>query len=194
MFVRKSRPVEEIEHERLQSIHKEKMKGMKCTIDNRRPKEYAHLGTNMKRVQRDKETFGRIKRENEILLTKIGNIMGQNKKDNKKKEKVVRIGGRAEINRRKELERITRENMGLLKRIQTAQPMYNHVEMQIESRRMDYLARHVAQREYVLDLVEMGNDLVRSGNKKKPQTSSGVVATDRKLVKKQQQLFSSTLK
>ena len=140
----------------------------------------------MKRVQNDKETFGRIKRENEILLTKIGNIMSKNNKiENTKNINRINKIGRSEINRKKELERITRENMGLLKRIQTAQPMYNHVEMQIESRRMDYLARHVAQREYVLDLDRDG--------KKKPLTSSGVFGK-KETSSNKNKLLSSTLK
>ena len=108
-----------------------------------------------------------------------------NKIENTKNINRINKIGRSEINRKKELERITRENMGLLKRIQTAQPMYNHVEMQIESRRMDYLARHVAQREYGLDL---GRD-----GKKKPLTSSGVFGK-KETSSNKNKLLSSTLK
>merc|ERR1712136_619639 len=79
------------------------------------------------------ERYTEIDHENKILMKKMSHIMCQDSAPESQ-----RIGGPQSLNRdlrKKELLRITRENHGILKRIQQAQPVYNHVEWEGNYRR-----------------------------------------------------------
>jgi len=121
---------------REQEMLKSRIKNVKPQIDTRPPDSMAldHVRNNLKREQLLEERYHAIDRDNRILLQKMSDIM---------KTPSVKSGLGAQsspaINtrdaRKAELSRITQENLAILKRIQQAQPVYNHVEWDDSYRR-----------------------------------------------------------
>lgn len=107
-------------------LHRKRINQMKPQIDTTVPTvcHLDHLRNNLKREQLLEERYYEIDRENRILLSKMSDIMRtQNIPDRGK-------SGPPSMNRdgrKMELMRITQENQAILKRIQQAQPVYNHV-------------------------------------------------------------------
>jgi len=123
------------EDRRRHELHRERVRSAKKQVDNSEPSVMSmeHLRQNLKREQRLEERYTEIDHENKILMKKMSHIMCQDSAPESQ-----RIGGPQSLNRdlrKKELLRITRENHGILKRIQQAQPVYNHVEWEGNYRR-----------------------------------------------------------
>jgi len=97
-----------------------------------------HVRANLKKEQLLEQRYSEIDRENHILLKKMSGIMRQ-----QAAPPLEKVPGPLSLNRdarKKELLRITKENQSILKRIQRAQPVYNHVEWEGHNRRnMAYL-------------------------------------------------------
>jgi len=92
-----------------------------------------HLRNNLKREQLLEERYFEIDRENKILLQKMSDIMRNSSYTNERGK-----SGPPSLNRdlrKMELMRITQENQNILRRIQKAQPIYNHVEWEDAYRR-----------------------------------------------------------
>eukprot|EP00913_Durusdinium_trenchii_P021812 g20494.t1 len=105
---------------REQQMHRERVRNMKSTVDTGMP-----TVATLEHVK--------IDRDNRILLKKMTEIMKQQTTFPPSERKP----GPSSLNkdaRRKELLRITRENQSILKRIQQAQPVYNHEEGAMTSR------------------------------------------------------------
>eukprot|EP00929_Paragymnodinium_shiwhaense_P113284 TRINITY_DN81550_c0_g1_i1.p1 TRINITY_DN81550_c0_g1~~TRINITY_DN81550_c0_g1_i1.p1 ORF type:complete len:288 (-),score=57.49 TRINITY_DN81550_c0_g1_i1:98-961(-) len=108
-------------------LHRKRINQMRPQIDTTQPQvcHLDHLRNNLKREQLLEERYYEIDRENRILLQKMSDIMrNQNIPDRGK-------SGPPSLNRdgrKTELMRITQENQAILKRIQQAQPVYNHVQ------------------------------------------------------------------
>jgi len=107
-------------------MHKQRMKDIKSQVDTTVPStcHLDHLRNNLKREKLLEERYYEIDRENKILLQKMSDIM--------KSATYVDRGksGPPSLNRdsrKTELMRITHENQAILRRIQQAQPVYNHV-------------------------------------------------------------------
>jgi len=101
------------------------------------------LRNNLKREQLLEERYFEIDRENKILLQKMSDIMRHTSFDTKGPPK-----GAVSLNRdlrKTELMRITQENQAILKRIQKAQPIYNHVEWEDSYRRSATYLKNSAQ-------------------------------------------------
>lgn len=103
---------------------------MKPQIDCRPPETMAldHVRNNLKREQLLEERYHAIDRDNRILLQKMSDIM---KTPSVKSGATRSYSGPVSLvrdARKAELSRITQENHAILKRIQQAQPVYNHVE------------------------------------------------------------------
>jgi E3 ubiquitin-protein ligase TRIP12 len=101
---------------------------MRPLVDTREPKVmgFDHIRNNLKREQMLEERYTQIDRENMNLLKKMSDIMKHPTFSVPKEVK-----GPVSLNRdyrKAELIRITKENQAILKRIQQAQPIYNHVE------------------------------------------------------------------
>merc|ERR1719410_2584511 len=102
---------------------------------------------NLKKEQMLEERYTEIDRENRILLKKMSNIAKQSPPN------IVRVPGPNSLNRdarKRELLRITSDNQAILKRIQQAQPVYNHVEMQGERRKQQTYLRNCTEFPLVL--------------------------------------------
>ena len=80
------------------------------------------------------ERFATIERENQLLLEKMSAIMNKNCLDNKNNS--LKYAHSMNKGRRKrDLEKITRENQAILYRIQAREPTYNHLKWQNERER-----------------------------------------------------------
>lgn len=109
-------------------MQRQRLKAMKPQVDTTVPGvvHLTHLKTNLKREQLLEERYFEIDRENKILLQKMSDIMRHTTYKNERPK-----SGGASLNRdhrKNELTRVTNENNAILKRIQTAQPEYNHVK------------------------------------------------------------------
>jgi len=108
---------------------------MRPQVDTSEPQvvQLDHLRNNLKREQLLEERYFEIDRENKILLQKMSDIMRNSSYTNERAK-----SGPPSLNRdlrKTELMRITQENQAILKRIQKAQPIYNHVEWEDSYRR-----------------------------------------------------------
>jgi len=121
--------------QRDQEMHRQRLKSMRPQVDTSEPNvaHLDHLRNNLKREQLLEERYFEIDRENKILLQKMSDIMRQSSYPNERG-----ASGPPSLNRdlrKMELMRITQENQAILKRIQKAQPIYNHVEWEDSYRR-----------------------------------------------------------
>lgn len=119
-------------HQRIQQrnheMHKKRVQGIRPLVDTREPGVCTldHLRTNLKREQFLEERYFEIDRDNRILLTKMSDIM-----KHPSYSQIRARSGPPSLNRdqrKQELMRVTNENQKILKRIQLAQPIYNHIE------------------------------------------------------------------
>lgn len=121
--------------QRNQELHRQRLKAMRPQVDTSEPGvvHLDHLRNNLKREQILEERYFEIDRENKILLQKMSDIMRHTTYTNERSK-----SGPPSLNRdlrKMELMRITQENQAILKRIQKAQPIYNHVEWEDDYRR-----------------------------------------------------------
>merc|ERR1711988_1532257 len=83
--------------------------------DNQAPKRHPHLRKNLKKEQLMEERFAEIERDNRLLLEKMSFIMRHNSLDNENPMQYAHSLNRE--SRKRELQRITRENQSILRRI-----------------------------------------------------------------------------
>jgi len=159
--------VRQREHE----MHKQRIKAMRPQTDTTSPQvmHLDHLRNNLKREQLLEDRYHEIDRENRILLQKMSDIM-----------KHPSIGGDrgksgpVSLNRdqrKTELMRITQENQSILKRIQRAQPVYNHVAWEDSHRKNFAYLKNTS--EYPLVLMKRKNSSRASSLTPLGQTASG---------------------
>jgi len=109
-----------------------------------------HVRNNLKKEQMLEERYSEIDRENRILLKKMTEIMRQQASETPRE---TRHPGPQSLNRdarKKELLRITKENQTILKRIQQAQPVYNHIEWEGNHRKNACYLKNCAEYPLVL--------------------------------------------
>jgi E3 ubiquitin-protein ligase TRIP12 len=111
------------------------MKNMRPRIDTTTPPtcRLDHLRNNAKKEQLLEDRYHEIDKANRILVQKMSDIM----KGPGPVTQTERFRPRSLTTdtRRKELQRITQENQGILKRIQKVQPVYSHTEWEDSFRR-----------------------------------------------------------
>lgn len=119
-------------------MHRERVRDVKPQVDTSMPRvvHLNHVHHNLKKEQMLEDRYSEIDRENRILLKKMSEIMSvgsQATTPRPRADEGRKHGGALSLNRdarKKELLRITKENQSILRRIQQAQPVYNHVEME----------------------------------------------------------------
>jgi len=151
-----ARRMEQRRHE----MHRDRIKGMKSFIDTSEPKavHMDHVKNNLKREQKLEERYYEIDRENRLLLKKMSDIMKPVALQPKPPD--VPKPGPQSLNRdvrRKEMLRITRDNQMILRRIQQAQPVYNHVEWEGTHKQNTAYLRNVAEYPLVIRHPRRGN-------------------------------------
>mmetsp|Transcript_89048 Transcript_89048/g.157739 ORF Transcript_89048/g.157739 Transcript_89048/m.157739 type:complete len:293 (+) Transcript_89048:110-988(+) len=150
--------------EREHAMHKQRIQAMKPEIDTMPPETLGldHLRNNLKREQMLEERYHEIDRDNRILLQKMSDIM---------KHPSVKSGAGGQnagasmtrTARKADLQRITQENHAILRRIQQAQPVYNHVHWEEDYKR---------SYQYVKNACEYPPSLARGRSGKSASTSS----------------------
>jgi len=125
--------------EQERKLHKFKLASAKSCTDTTVPSVYGfgHLRVNMKKEQLLEERYSEIDRTNQILLQKMTEILRQPSLppiNNRSPRGPVSLN---KDSRRRELVRITNENMKMLHRIQEAQPVYSHVAWEESWRRSE---------------------------------------------------------
>jgi len=125
------------EDNRRHDLHRERLRTIRPVVDHAEP--YAlqmnHLWNNLKREQMLEDRYSEIDRENRILLKKMSNIMKTQTTPRALEPLVPGPNSLNRDSRKKELLRITRDNQQVLKRIQQAQPIYNHVQFEAEHKK-----------------------------------------------------------
>eukprot|EP00434_Breviolum_minutum_P023604 symbB.v1.2.020821.t1/scaffold1764.1/size104347/3 len=167
---------------REQQLHRERVRNMKSTVDTGMPTvaTLEHVKVNLKKEQMMEDRYTEIDRDNRILLKKMTEIMKQQTTFPPAEKK----SGPTSLNkdaRKKELMRITRENQSILKRIQQAQPVYNHVEWEDQHRRNATYLRNKCEFPVVLrtprragassELIAMGEEDGAMTSRSAPSTS-----------------------
>lgn len=124
-----------------QEIHKKKLRIAKHHIDTESPRPMTHLVTKAKKHELEEDRFSEIERENAVLLSKMSRIIregsGSHKCGGAPQRDAPKPTAPKSLNRahrRKELERITHENLSMLTRIQMKDPFYNHLDWAEERR------------------------------------------------------------
>lgn len=153
-------------------VHKQKIADARAFTDTREPQVYSmnHLRVNMKREQMLEERYSEIDRHNQILLQKMTEIIRQPTSTG-----LPEIRGPASLNkdrRRKDLVRITQENQSILRRIQEAQPVYNHIKWEESYRQSERYLRTACEYPVIL-----------SARRRRPQGRIAPLDTDRLEVK-----------
>jgi hypothetical protein len=135
-----------------QSMHRRKLKEMRPAIDNKPPPRYIHLEQNLKKQQMDEERYSQIERENYLLLDKMSYIMTHPQLlDEKFMGAPVTFGKSLNKDfRKRELMRITEENLQILRRIQHKEPYYSKLEWDEKARRDAEYLRIAAEYPLVL--------------------------------------------
>jgi E3 ubiquitin-protein ligase TRIP12 len=132
-------------YQKCQDIHRKKLHSIKSTIDNTEPHRPSHLRKNLKKEQMKEERYAEIERENRILLEKMSFIMQNETLDNKNAS--VNYGHSLNKSlRKRELQKITAENQAILRRIQTREPTYDHLQWLEDAKRHEKYAANI--REY----------------------------------------------
>ena len=111
-----------------QERHKKKLREMKASIDTKEP--HTRQGgkrRNPKKEQMMEERYAQIERDNRLLLEKMSYIMRHQSMDIREDTGEYSQSLNRE-RRKRELQRITRENQKILARIQAAEPTYDHLE------------------------------------------------------------------
>lgn len=117
------------------------------------------------------ERFSTIERENRILLEKMSHIMTHNTLDNyNASSKYSHSLNRGY--RKRELFKITRENMAILKRIQQSEPTYNHYKWEDERRTME---GYIANIQEFRPKTQMHGSRSKGTMSRRPRTSNGTM-------------------
>jgi hypothetical protein len=107
--------------------HMDRLRNIKPSIDNGPPRKFVSAsGRNGKRELQKQERRFEIEHENAILLDKMRRIMELGTVASNSGLVHVEDSDLTSLNshvRRRELERITRENMGIVRRIQAREPL-----------------------------------------------------------------------
>ena len=110
-----------------QERHKKKLREMKASIDTKEP--HTRQGgkrRNPKKEQMMEERYAQIERDNRLLLEKMSYIMRHQSMDIREDTGEYSQSLNRE-RRKRELQRITRENQKILARIQAIEPTYDRI-------------------------------------------------------------------
>jgi E3 ubiquitin-protein ligase TRIP12 len=107
---------------------------MKASIDNKMPKQASHLKTNGKKMALMEARFADIERENRMLLEKMSYIIAKKGGVDNKNDSMQYGRSLNKDRRKRELQKITKQNQTILSRIQESQPTYDHLTWAEEAR------------------------------------------------------------
>jgi hypothetical protein len=125
--------------------HRSRLSTIKSSIDMEAPKMYPHLYQKLKKAQTEEERCATIERDNRTLVKRMTSITHR---DSGNENPHGMVSSLNTVRRKQELERITRENHSLLKRIQERQPTYNHLQWEQDRDRNEQLCERICKFPY----------------------------------------------
>ncbi|KAL7535647.1 hypothetical protein ACHAWF_005225 [Thalassiosira exigua] len=156
--------------QRCQERHQQKLRDMKSSIDNKCPRAATHLKTKAKKNALMEDRFAQIETENRLLLEKMSHIMRVSHVQNFGSYSALTVsdafvlfpckfkGGidctndsvryshsLSKERRKRELQRITKENQKILRRIQDARPTYNHMRWEEEAKKSNDILQNISE-------------------------------------------------
>jgi hypothetical protein len=140
--------------------HLQRIRDMQPTVDDKAPKERPR--DNRKQIERDR-VLAVVERDNRLLLDRLGKAMEAKNIDNFIAP--VKFTSVQEENRKKELRRVTADNLRLLNRIQNVEPMYRALEWERDAELRDrYLATMTEFPEYFVPKYSPSKQLQQAQN------------------------------
>ena len=133
-------------NQRNYGAHRARLATIKADVDRQPPKMYPHLYQKLKKAQMEEERCATIERDNRTLVKRMTEIMQRPGLDQRQPHKMV--GSLNHVRRKQELERVTRENHSLLKRIQERQPTYNHLQWEQDRETSEALCERICKHPY----------------------------------------------
>lgn len=130
--------------QRCQERHQQKLRDMKCSIDNDCPRAASHLKNKAKKNAIIEEKCAQIETENRLLLEKMSHIM-RTKGGIDCKNDVNYSHPLSKERRKRELQRITKANQKILERIEGARPTYNHKKWEEEAKRNSEILQNICE-------------------------------------------------
>ena len=107
--------------------HRQKVISAQPIIDNQPPETYLHLHMKAKKKQMEEERMAIVERDNRLLVEKMAHVM-KGKPSFETTSKTHKKGSLNRTRRQRDLLRVTHENQAILKRIQSKEPEYNHLQ------------------------------------------------------------------
>jgi len=118
---------------------------MKCSIDNKMPATASHFKTNAKKNAIMEERFATIERENRMLLEKMSYIMRFKGGIDNRNDSLQYGRSLNKDSRKRELQKITKQNQLILRRIQEAAPTFDHLQWAEEARVNDGFMQNICE-------------------------------------------------
>ncbi|ORY46864.1 hypothetical protein BCR33DRAFT_111355 [Rhizoclosmatium globosum] len=118
----------------VRNLHHSRLKQAKPTIDDSKPRVYRHLDMRLKKQQMEEERVHEIEKNNNILFRRIMNQkishteISDISKIKEYKENRNHIAASHEHFRKRGMEKILKENLTILQRIEEKAPNYNRLE------------------------------------------------------------------
>mmetsp|Transcript_3141 Transcript_3141/g.6978 ORF Transcript_3141/g.6978 Transcript_3141/m.6978 type:complete len:167 (+) Transcript_3141:253-753(+) len=126
-------------------VSRGKLRDMKCSVDNKCPRAASHLKTKAKKNALMEERFGQIETENRLLLEKMSHIMRFKGGIDCTNDSIKYSHSLGKERRKRELQRITKENQKILKRIENAKPTYNHARWEEEAKKNEDILQNICE-------------------------------------------------
>eukprot|EP01086_Lenisia_limosa_P001138 TRINITY_DN12066_c0_g1_i1.p1 TRINITY_DN12066_c0_g1~~TRINITY_DN12066_c0_g1_i1.p1 ORF type:complete len:207 (-),score=45.98 TRINITY_DN12066_c0_g1_i1:30-650(-) len=124
--------------------HRKKLRDIRPMVDNKAPKRQTHLESKLKKLQLEEERLATIERDNRILLEKMSNIM-QTGKGPTAAAPAPKVQSLNQVHRRQEVDRITKENQAILKRIQEKEPHYSHLQWEEDRKKNEVYLNNIME-------------------------------------------------
>ncbi len=160
--------------DRRYAAHRNQLEKAKSSIDNGLPVSvtFPHMRANRKREQLTEDRFIEIDRGNRCLLDKIKDIDTRVAGSLGKAFPQPNVTSLNKGSRRLELERITRENGGIVSRIETVPPIYDHVRLEHEFQQSRVYMKNKCALPIVLETSQVvGNSQVAPTQDCRPSSS-----------------------
>ncbi|CAM9157968.1 unnamed protein product [Chrysoparadoxa australica] len=153
-----------------QDNHRQRLANIKSTLDNKAPKTSRnnHLKSNAKKQQIMEDRYAQIERDNRILLEKMSSIMRSKTKQFDTSHTSSKFARSLNSeSRKRDLQKITKENQRILNAIQRSEPFYNHIKWEEDSRKHNQYLKNIC--EYPVTLF----DSKRGGEMEESMTQEG---------------------
>lgn len=126
-----------------QDRHKQKLREMKSSIDNKCPRQC--MRSNGKKNALLEDRFAQIETENRLLLEKMSRIVRTKKGTSNRCDSRRSAHSLNKEQRKRELQQITNANRSILRRIQEAQPIYDHLKWADEAKANEKIMLNICE-------------------------------------------------